>query len=514
MRIIKTIIVALLLGNTAVNAQQATIPNVLGLRTAKSSGTIKENGKLVGYYVFYQKERQDKKTNAYEVKIFDDNYNALKSFEITRPNSTILIEMEYNGEAFLLHFYDEMGYEFVTFDKTGKQLGSYKIGKANINYWDLQMVKTNLSTGTQIISIFPMGNKGFVYSTYNKNKKMGYKIVGFDNNAKQIWTLESDPASQMVQTTQITDVSDNVITATITIKKSLMTTNADFSCLLIDSKTGTEIKTIPLGSVETGERTILKSFVNEKTSTIMLVGDYFKPGASSVKDKSEGIYLQELSLKGEELSIKKYSWKDDIDKLKAKSEDPNDKDRPFYCFIHDVIITNNGHIFLIGEQYIKQASVKGILLGGGSVLEILVADMLVIEFDQNKKLVDFDLIDKKKTNVSLPSGYGIVATTILGIYVNSIGKFDYSFTSRNQEKDQFDVVYIDANRKEDEKSDKSDVMVGVISFRNGEETTNRVAINCESKYFWLQPAKPGFISVSEYFKKTKTISSRLEQIAY
>ena len=61
-------------------SQSTSIPNVLNLRSAKNSGKILENDKIVGYYVFYFKEKNDKKTSTYEVSIFDDNFKLKKNF--------------------------------------------------------------------------------------------------------------------------------------------------------------------------------------------------------------------------------------------------------------------------------------------------------------------------------------------------------------------------------------------------------------------------------------------------
>ena len=105
--------------------QQATVSNVLNLRSAQHSGVILQQDKLVGYYIFYLKEQVDKNNNAYEVELFDDNYNSTGTFEITRPKSSYLAEMVYNGQNFMLHFYDKKtGYEFVTYDRDGNQVGS------------------------------------------------------------------------------------------------------------------------------------------------------------------------------------------------------------------------------------------------------------------------------------------------------------------------------------------------------------------------------------------------------
>lgn len=57
-------------------------------------------------------------------------------------------------------------------------------------------------------------------------------------------------------------------------------------------------------------------------------------------------------------------------------------------------------------------------------------------------------------------------------------------------------------------------MVGVISIKAGKVAENRIPINCESKVWWIQPCKPGYISVSEYYRKEKKIDMRLEKLTY
>ena len=516
---------ALLMSVLSVNAQQASVENVLNLRTAKHSGQIIENNKLVGYFIFFTKEKVDKNNTAYEIEMFDDNYNPSSNFEIERPKNSILLEMVYNGSVFMLHFYDsKTGYEFVTFDRSGDMKGSKSISKDEISKWDLNKVAMNLQSATENISIYPNGDKGFIRSTFTKNKKVGYEIVAYDNEANEVWSYQSNESSDMLEMIEINDISANYLTATVTKKKNMTTREMSNYLLLLNLSDGSKITEISMGDDATGLRSLLKSFLNESKKNITIVGEYYKPNDDIVKDKSQGLFMQEISLEGEDLGVTNYAWKGDIDQFVSLTDEDGKKERPFYAFFHDVIVSKNGHIFLIGEQFLKQVSAGGIAmqiaagaLGGStnaSAFEMLLGDMIVVEFDEKKNLVDFKKVEKKKTNIILPSGMGIYGSTTLGYYIKSLGAFDYSFTSRNNEKDYYDVIYIDANRKEDDKSAKSDLMVGVISIKAGKVTENRIPISCESKYWWIQPGKPGYISVSEYYRKENKIDMRLEKLTY
>ena len=515
----------------SIHAQQHTIANVLNLKSAKQSGTIIEEDKIVGYYIFYFKEKQDKKTSTYEIELFDDNYNSLKSFEVTRPKNTYMLEMVFNGEVFMLHFYDgKTGYEFVTYNREGEVMGSKTIPVKEIGYWELNRASTNIQSATENTTIFPTGTTGFVRQSFTKGenrRKFGYEIVAYNNEMEELWSYGSDPASEIIEAADLTDVTTTIIAATVTKKNGMMTKKMDTYCLLLNAQTGKLIKEISMGGAEEGKKSLLKTFVDEQKETILLIGEFYKAGDDVLKDKSQGLFIDEISMSGSLLTNTEYKWKGDIDKFKQENLDEEDKkeaDKPFYMFFHDVVRTSDGRLYLIAEQFRKQvsagATAGNVLVGltGGSSnvanFEVRLGNMVVIEFDKSNKMTDFDLIMKRKTSVALPAGAGMWNISFLGYYINSMGAFDYAFTSSDVKSDRFSVVYIDANRKEEKGATNSDLMVGVIQIDGGERTNSRVPINMESRFWWIQAAKPGYISVGEYFRKEKKIDLRLEPIAY
>ncbi|MBL4862990.1 MAG: hypothetical protein JKY09_08250 [Crocinitomicaceae bacterium] len=509
-------------------AQEATITNVLNLKSVKQSGQIIENDKLVGYYVFYFKEKNDKKTATYEVEFFDNNYNSINSFEVTRPKKSYLLEMVYNGEVFMLFFYDrKTGYEFVSFDKTGKKLGNHLIPKKSISSFDLQKSTVALSSGTENVTIYPLGNEGFVRQTYTKSKKVGYEFVAYDNEMNELWSYGSPLSSKLIETAEISEVSDKFVTATIYRKKGLMTKKMDLAFVILDAKSGELVSEMEMGNADEGKESVLKTYFDEAQEKIVLIGEFYKPGDDILKDKSQGLFIKELGEDGAELTINQYKWKGHIDKFKNENlseEDKKEAKAAFSIFFHDAIRSENGNLFLIGEQFRKQLSAGGTALnmlaaasGGSSdaaAFEIRVSNMIVIEFDKKNNLVGFNVIKKKKTSVLLPKGAGLWGTAFLGYYINSIGGFDYSFTSADKNSDVYSVVYTDYNRKLEKGEKKSDKMLGIIQIEAGKMEASRVPINTNAKRWWIQPAKPGHISITEYYKKEKKLSMRLEQLTY
>jgi hypothetical protein len=526
-KLLSLTVAAFLSIGSQVMAQNAEITNVLNLKSARQSGTIKEQNKIAGYYTFYFKEKQDKANSVYEIALMDNDLNSVNSFEFKRPKNSNLLEAVYNGEVFMFFFWDaKTGYEFVTFDLNGKQQGSTKMPKAEISQYDLQQSMSALSSPTGNVTIYPSGNAGFIRQSFTKGKKPGYEVVAYDNNAKKQWSYASSDASKLFESIEIGEVSESIITATVYRRKSAMSRKMDLAFLILDRNNGKKIAELNMGTEEEGKQSVLKSYIDNQNKKIVLIGEYYKPGDDMLKDLSAGMFVKEIDMEGEVLKEKTFSWKGDISKFKQQNLDEEDKkdDKPYSLFFHDVVRSADGHLFLVAEQYRKQVSAGAIAgkvlvaAAGGSSdasnLEIRVANMVVLELDGNNELVDYDIIQKRKRSVLLPSGMGLYSTAYLGYYIQMIGEFDYSFTSRDTESDEFTVLYTDANRKEEKGQKNSDFLVGIIHIKGGEKKADRIGINTEARNTWLRPAKPGYIMVAEYFRKEKVIKMRLEKLAY
>jgi hypothetical protein len=520
------IAILLLLGTNLM--AQSSVPNVLNYKSVKSSGAIVSNEKVSGYYMFYFKEKNDKKTSTYEVILFDDNYNSVRNFEITRPSRTSLVEIVYNGDVFMLFYYDaKTGFEFITYNREGKELGNQKISKKEISSFALQSTLAASSSGSDSHTIYPNGNKGFFRTTFSKNKKMGYELISYDNELNELWRSESPKTSKMLESIGISDVSEKYIAAVISRRKSAMTRKIDMAFCIFDSKTGELIKEVPMGTKETGKKSVLKTYVDPESDLIMLIGEFFMPGDDILKDKSAGIFIKELDSEGEELSNNEYKWKGDIDKYKNNNlteEDKKEAKASFSLFFHNVIRSKDGHLFLVAEQFKKQVSAGGIAMNvasaalGGNAnaanFEIRISNMVIIELDKNNKLFDYHIIKKKRNSVYLQQGAGLYSSAFLGYYVNSLGAFDYSYTSADKTKDEFNVVYTDLNKKEKKGEDKNDRMIGVIEINQGALTSTRVPINSDTKRLYIQRAKHGHVAIREYYKKEKRLEMRLEKLTY
>lgn len=512
----------LLLCFSGIAQNSSSIKNILDIKYLKKSGIITQDEKLVGYYLFYFKEKEDRKTSTYEVQFFDDNYNQVNSFEVTRPKNTILNETHFNGTAFLLFFSDsKSGNEYITYDKEGNTLGN--MDNSLIGFLP------NYQTSTTVSNTFnTTGNSGFVGSSMIKTNKVGYRLTKFDNEMNELWQHNSPSESKMIEQINVSQVNESIITATKNSRKSLMTKKFDTSFLIIDSETGELISEMKMGDKILGKQSILRSYIDPSNSKISIIGQYYNPGDDVLKDKSQGLFIREISKTGKILLTKKYNWKSDVAKFIANNQSSDQKKEaklPFSIFFHEIIQSKNGHTFLIGEQFRKQVSALGVagnvlaaasgnVSSNASNFEIRIGDMIVIELDERKTLVGYKVIEKKRNSVLLPEGSAFYSSAYLGYLIKYMGGFDYAFTSKDIDNDRFTTLYRDVNKKEEKGSKKSDVMLGVIDIKKGELTSERVPFNSDYKYFWINSAKPGNISITEYDKKEKTLHMRLEKISY
>jgi hypothetical protein len=103
---------------------------------------------------------------------------------------------------------------------------------------------------------------------------------------------------------------------------------------------------------------------------------------------------------------------------------------------------------------------------------------------------------------------------MLGFIVKSMNEFDYEFTSRNKEKDKYSVLYFDSDKKEFDSKVKADIMLGIININEGILSYNKAPYSSNATKIWVSPAKPGYVTITEYFRKEKKLVYHLEPLSY
>ncbi len=492
--------------------------------TTRSMGEIIQNQEVKGYYVFYPVEKVDRKTIAFKISLLDDNLNQVSEFNIERPKKYLLIESSFNQNAFVFNFYDpkSRSMEYVTFDRSGKELGSVTTDKlSSMERATLAAILQNPETTTS--NIFPVDDSGFIrYATIDQRKD-GYSLTRYDNNLKEIWSYKSDPDSKLIENGSVLSVNKDYILVQVTKLKSLLTSKFDTYLVLLDAHTGKAFYNFQMQDDNEAQLSVLNAFMIDDDGTALMMGEYYAPGDNVLKDKSIGLYARGVEKNGEYSFFKKYGWDREIANLKKEvlSDEEKEKDKGTnQIFFHKFIRSENGHVFAIAEQFRKQASAVGIAStilnggnqGGAATVEIKVTNMVVAEFDTDLNLIDYQIIPKKRTRVLLPAGMGLLSAQKLGFYIKSTGGFDYNFTSMNREKDNYHAIYTDFNRRDDESNEKSDAMVGTINIEDGKVSNERFPLNTDGNLLWFSPAKPGYVLINEYFRKGKKLKMHLEKV--
>jgi len=502
-----------------VQAQTETYQNILKYST-RSSGSIIKNNKVEGYYFFTPVEKLDRKNTAYTVNMLDNNLSKVASFELVRPKKVVLMEVVFNDDAFMFQFYDtkEKTLEFVSMDRSGKQLGSVILD--DLPRAELFRIGLGLSNAdVENVSIWPLGNEGFVRNTYQKDKKLGYQIEAYDNNMKSKWTHGTPEKSEFVEGADVLHSGEKYVTLSVIKKKSALTRKFDTYFVLLDAVTGKElIHTKMVDNVE-GLLTVMSTYVDEAEDEILIVGEYFKPDDDVMKDESLGLYVRSIDRGGEDIKFKKFGWDTDLAKFKQTAVETGEKNADKSgnrLFVHKFVRSKSGHLVVVAEQFRKQVSALGVLAkstgGSASALEVRIGNMVVIEFTPEYEVKDYKIYEKRPTRINLGEGYGFANLQTIAYLCQTMGYFGYQFTLMDDETDTYDMIYSDRDTKDEDNGKKSDIMLGVVSMKNGKVENQRIPINSDAKYVTYLAAKPGYILIQEYYKKEKRLTVRLEKI--
>src|SRR6478735_9766627 len=101
----------LLMYMQVMKAQSLSIDNVKSV-VLRSSNAIKEGTDVKGYYFFYVSDKVDRKTNAYSLKIFDNNLKQLKDITFQDSKDVTILESSFNGTDLIFLLYDEKAKTF------------------------------------------------------------------------------------------------------------------------------------------------------------------------------------------------------------------------------------------------------------------------------------------------------------------------------------------------------------------------------------------------------------------
>jgi hypothetical protein len=482
---------------------------------------MNKNNEVQGYYLYYQVDKKDKKNNVYAVEIFDNGMNKTGAFEVTKDKKWILYEISFNGERFMFSYYANRSIEYDMYDLKGTKVGTLLMTKDELSKYEGMLIEQSLQNpDNENAHCFPLSDAGFVkVNRIDAGKKNGYLVTALDNSLKKIWTFSTKDNSDLNEAADIITANDKIVSLNVGRQKSAFS-KVDYTLVVLDAKTGKELVSDDF-SEKSGKLSMLSCNWDEDTKTILVSGEVYAPDAEPFKDPSVGIFLKQYDTSGKELAMNKYLWEKEIKKVKTAkmTEEQKETERKSALYVHKVVRSKDGTLSFVCEQYRKSVSGLGaagavLSRGATSAMKIVLGNMVVMQFNKDWTIRDYQIIEKKNKDVLLPGGYGFLSAAVLANIIKVWGEFDYTFTSADPSADKYTVIYTDANRREEGSKAKSDAMLGVININGGKITTNRVPIDFTASTTALRPGKPGYIAIMEFFRKNKEVKIRLENVKY
>lgn len=518
------IILCIFTSFTSVMAQTASITDIKKVYL-QSTKAIIENNEVKGYYAFYFLDKASKKDNIYVLNIMDNNLETVYSVELIKNRSFYLLESSFNGKAFCFSFinFNKKIVEYVILDNKGETAGTYTTEKLSNS--ELQYMATMVTSEDDTYSggLIAIPNKGFVRYGMEKSGGWRYIMEMIDNEGKKVWEANSGNENKKAyESASPMFANEKAIVTLVNTRDKLLSKKMEAYCVFIDTKTGEEI--FKTEAESEGEKYLYQPIgvsFDEKSNEYFLFGEYFNSGDKIVKDKSQGFYFQNLSARGTKNTETFASWTEDISKVikvnsKGKMEDG------MSVAIHTMVRTSDGKIFAVGEQYRKAIDGGAVAMNllvsaaGGSSdvsnIKVELHDMVIFEFDKKLNIKSAEVFEKKKTNISLPKGYGMMSTPMLGFIMKSYGWFDYNFTICSADKSTFNCAYTNYDKTGKEDKAASNYIIGNITYNGDKLVFDKIRLADKPTDFIVMPAKPGYVAIMEYYRKKKTIDIRLEKL--
>lgn len=482
----------------------------------RNSGPIIANEEIKGYFLFYQSDKVDKKTNEYTLQILDENVNKVKDIKFIDSKNIVLMESSYNGSDIMFMFYDkdqkQLDYRVYAID--GKQKFSYQrpIDNKTKNYIDQTFAQN--TEETQNKSLFSIEDRGFITAIpVRDDGRYTYEVSFYQTDKKKQWTYTPEDEGKWAAA-QYLGASDSVAIFEINKKERLLTGKVHSWLMGVYLHNGKKAFEFEANNQEKYNFFPMNIAAVRNSSQFMLMGPYFDKDDRAMKDKSLGLGVWVMNNSGKIVASKYNSWDGEISKhLKVDSR--GRVDELGYIYFHKIIQTEDGKIFAVGEGYKKVASALGIASkvltrgSGVSTMKMKITDMLLLQFNNKFDITSAQIYDKNSNNIELQAGSEFLGAPTLALMIKYLyDGFDYAFSQTDKTHSTFSVGYTDYVRSKDYKG----LTFNAISYYNNNITTDKINLKTTSSSMRILPAKTGSVMILEYFKKDKRLDMRLEKL--
>lgn len=496
------------------SSQTASISNVKAF-SLKNIDAIVENDEVKGYLAFYLVDKKDSKENNYKLAIWDNNLIKKYDINLIRPKGTVFLESSYNGYGFCYSFFDpkEKKIDYLTYNKLGKKTGTYSV-KDLSNFELMTIMQKSQSENNEFYGgLVGVPTKGFIRYGLDNDKGKLSVIELIDTAAKKVWskTINGDDKNDCIAAMPLVNNKD-IILSSIYVRESMMSQKIKKSYIKFqNAANGADIFNFNTKGDKYQYSMYGASFEGEEIYTY---GEYYTPESNPFKDPSVGLFILVLDKTGKTVRESYIRWTEDIEKT-LPGIMTNDKGKSVKIAMQKMVKTADNNFFVICEQYYRTADAAGIafnVIGGShdnAVTKIVLQNMVVLQLNSELKLIKGDVVAKEKSSVHLIAGLDFYGSSVVASYLKATGQFDYRFTNLSSDRKTFSTSYVNFDRE----SEDGNYVVGTISYNKDQKlVTDKIPLKDKSTSFTIMPSKPGYISIVEYFRKTKSISLRLEKL--
>ena len=498
-----------LLFSFGVFAQSKVFDNVIEIEV-QSTVEITNNKQIVGYAFFYKIDKL-KKTALYRLSILDENLKEIGSNEFEGAKDLILKKAAYESNQILLSFYDKEkkdGYErfLKIFDLKGKETG-------NIPY-NPESVKKGMfgaAMAAQMETIYEgtenIEGKGFV-SVYQSKAKTGgvdIQMIGLDGKLKweQSITAEKGDRSDLY----LLSTTPNTLLFFQMDRSGVMDRDAAIFLVGLSTENGKQLfkKSLDIKGLSY-EPMLIKTSTDGKLKIISTMSD---EGNKFATAKPIGFSIGELNDQtGDIKTIKDFNYLNDLGTLLDMKNESKSEDG--YIKAHNICMMQDGSMVVVGEFFRKTVSALGTAFkimnsGNGSASQATIENMFLLRIDNNLKPKALEIIEKDKERVSLPTdGIPIGLVSRLLTYQHSFG---YMYTDEGLDGKKKTILA---------RGSFGEDKYGTIALTFNEKkgfTQKRFDFEREKKVsYFISRGKPGYVMISKYNAKEKTMSVNLEKV--
>ncbi len=451
------------------------------------------------------------------IEVLDENLNKVKSVVMKKPRKTyFLLKNAFNGSTFCFYFYNYRArkLELETYDQGLNKLASVEID--NVSKADRAIIEQQLKTKSEGnenmtggINLFAVPGQGFIRNTYIGMGK-SYSLTMYDNNLKPVWTISGEK-SKDYETLALSEVNGKYAMGTIIRRPGLFSTKFSAHLAAFDITTGRKVLDTPIETNEKEQLSLSMINYDAQKDEFLVVGEFYHLDDKPFVNKSLGLFIKKLSSQGQPLRSTFYRWDQEVQAMLPPAALQRVEDK-YINYIHQIEQDAEGNMYLVAEQYkivVSGAGVAMKLLGGNaSAMKGKVANLLVYTLSPTAELTDIHFYEKGETNVFLRPGSGIYGAGLLGHMINGDGNFDYQFTQKNNSQTNFDIAYLDYDKKAKEVA-LVDVMIGPAQHF----ATDRIDVtSSRSEKVYVYPAKVGYNMVVEFDIKEKLLDMKLVKL--